>query len=81
MRLPRDVSGRELVRALAMFGYAVVRQTGSHIRLATRHTGVEHLLTIPDHDPIKLGTLNGILTDVAGYLKLSKQELLQSLFG
>ena len=81
MKLPRDLSGSDLTRALSTFGYEAVRQTGSHIRLRSTHTGIEHLITIPNHDPIKLGTLNGILGDVAQYLKLSKQELITRLFG
>ena len=44
MRLPRDVSGRDLTRALARLGYEVDHQTGSHLRLTT-HQGGEHHLT------------------------------------
>ncbi|NYE57789.1 putative RNA binding protein YcfA (HicA-like mRNA interferase family) [Carboxydothermus ferrireducens DSM 11255] len=35
----------------------VTRQTGSHIRLTTTLKG-EHHVTIPLHDPLKIGTLN-----------------------
>ena len=41
MRLPRDLSGRDLVKALARLGYEVDLQTGSHIRLTTHRRG-EH---------------------------------------
>ncbi|KAM3103209.1 type II toxin-antitoxin system HicA family toxin [Phormidesmis sp. 146-12] len=30
MRLPRDLSGDDLVKSLTKFGYVVTRQTGSH---------------------------------------------------
>ena len=80
MKIPRDLSGADLVRALARFGYTVVRQTGSHIRLRSAQTGKEHSITLPNHDPIKLGTMNGILGDVAQYLGISKQELMSRLF-
>jgi predicted RNA binding protein YcfA (HicA-like mRNA interferase family) len=33
MKLPRDLSGAELAKALAQLGYRVTRQTGSHLRL------------------------------------------------
>ena len=33
MKLPRDLSSDELVKALARLGYVVDHQTGSHIRL------------------------------------------------
>lgn len=80
MKVPRDLRGSELVRVLSIFGYIAVRQTGSHIRLRSTHTGTEHLITIPNHNPIKIGTVNGILGDVAQYLKVPKQELIDKLF-
>ena len=30
MRIPRDLSGAELVKKLRFYGYVVVRQEGSH---------------------------------------------------
>ena len=48
MRLPRDLGGAELARALEKLGYRVTRQTGSHMRLTTADGG-EHHLTIPAH--------------------------------
>lgn len=32
MKLPRDLSGQDLVKALRRLGYEVSHQTGSHIR-------------------------------------------------
>jgi hypothetical protein len=42
---------------------------------------VQHHVTIPNHDPIKVGTLAGILNDVAAHLEISREELIQRLFG
>jgi len=36
MKLPRDVSGPDLVKALRVLGYAVDRQRGSHVRVTTQ---------------------------------------------
>jgi predicted RNA binding protein YcfA (HicA-like mRNA interferase family) len=36
MKLPRDLSGQDLVKALKKLGYEVSHQTGSHIRLTTQ---------------------------------------------
>lgn len=55
MRLPRDISGDRLTKALKMFGYSVTRQTGSHMRLTTLERG-EHHITVPNHDPLRLGS-------------------------
>jgi predicted RNA binding protein YcfA (HicA-like mRNA interferase family) len=79
MRLPRDLSGDDLIQGLYGLGYQLTRQTGSHIRL-TRETpeGAQHV-TIPRHKALRLGTLNGILTAVSGHLDLPKDELVRRL--
>jgi predicted RNA binding protein YcfA (HicA-like mRNA interferase family) len=79
VKLPRDLSGGDLVKALSSFGYTVDRQTGSHIRLTTQLEG-EHHITIPVHDPLKVGTLNAILRDIAEHFGLTRDELLEQLF-
>jgi len=80
MRLPRDLSGNDLTQALRKLGYQVTRQTGSHIRLTTAERG-EHHLTIPNHIPLRVGTLSNILADVAEHFELSREELAARLFG
>lgn len=80
MRLPRDVSGRELAKRLESLGYAVSRQKGSHMRLTTKQNG-EHHVTIPAHDPLRVGTLRSILTDVAAHLGVTRDDLAEQLFG
>ncbi len=79
MKLPRDVGAQTLIRALTRLGYSVTRQSGSHIRLTTTRGG-EHHVTIPNHNPLRLGTLNGILNDVADHVGLSKEQILHALF-
>ena len=81
MKLPRDLSGHELVRHLGRYGYRTTRQTGSHMRLTSSHAGVEHHITVPAHDPLRVGTLSSILSDVAEYLGMSAEELKRELFG
>jgi predicted RNA binding protein YcfA (HicA-like mRNA interferase family) len=68
MKLPRDVSGADLAKRLGRLGYEVTRQSGSHLRLTTSERG-QHHVTIPNHDSLKMGTLAGILNDVAARLK------------
>ncbi len=78
MKLPRDLSGPELVKALRALSYERVRQDGSHIRLTTQQGG-QHHVTVPNHSPIKLGTLTGILKVVAAHHKLTVEELVRKL--
>ncbi|MBI2818013.1 MAG: type II toxin-antitoxin system HicA family toxin [Acidobacteria bacterium] len=70
MKLPRDMSGRQLVALLERHGYRNVRQTGSHIRLVGFVKGIEHHVTIPAHKQLKIGILNGIVSDVAARSEL-----------
>ena len=79
MKLPRNISGKELVKRLGKLGYKPTRQIGSHIRLTTYEGGTHHL-TIPNNDPIKIGTFSSIISDVAGHFKKDKDEILNTLF-
>jgi predicted RNA binding protein YcfA (HicA-like mRNA interferase family) len=80
MKLPRGISARELTKSLGKIGYEVTRQKGSHIRLTCRYPK-EHHVTIPSHDPIRVGTLSAVLTDIAANRNQSKDELIGQLFG
>ena len=79
-RLPRDVSGAELASLLEIFGYVVTRQKGSHLRLTTQEGG-EHHVTVPNHESLRTGTLNGVLKDVAEQAGLTRDDVVQKLFG
>jgi predicted RNA binding protein YcfA (HicA-like mRNA interferase family) len=79
MKIPRSLTGLELIKLLKPFVYEVVRQTGSHIRIQTMQNG-QHYKTIPRHDPIKIGTLNNILKNIAEHFDLTKEELASELF-
>lgn len=79
MRVPRDLAGPDLIRRLARLGYAVSRQTGSHVRLTTNENG-EHHVTVPNHDPLRVSTLSAILAAVAAHHRISRDELLERLF-
>ncbi len=79
MRIPRDVSGDDLARLLSRYGFEITRQTGSHMRLTSSMHG-QHHITIPRHENLKVGTLNNILGDVANYLDVPKEAVVQELF-
>jgi predicted RNA binding protein YcfA (HicA-like mRNA interferase family) len=77
--LPRDISGDDLARRLGRIGYSITRQTGSHMRLTITAAG-QHHITIPRHHALRLGTLAGILDDVAAHMKTTREELQHRLF-
>ncbi len=57
MKLPRDVNGTEAARALQRHGFVAIRQTGSHLILRRENRTV----VVPQHKPIKPGTLKGVI--------------------
>jgi predicted RNA binding protein YcfA (HicA-like mRNA interferase family) len=79
VRIPRDLTGDDLAKRLAPLGYQITRQAGSHMRLTTQQPS-EHHLTIPRHNPLRVGTLGGILNDVAAHLKITRDELAERFF-
>ncbi len=80
MTLPRDVSGEELASGLARYGYEVTRQTGSHMRLTSTFKGNAHHITIPRHNPLRVGTFSQILNEVCSYLEVQREDLIKKLF-
>jgi predicted RNA binding protein YcfA (HicA-like mRNA interferase family) len=80
MKLPRDMGGEELAALLGRYNYKITRQTGSHMRLISTSKGFEHNITIPRHKPLRVGTLSSIVNDIAAYLEIERQKLVEELF-
>jgi len=80
VRLPRDLTGAQLIRALAKLGYTATRQTGSHVRL-TCESPSQHHITVPLHDPLRIGTLAAMLSAVADIHGLTRDQLQLKILG
>lgn len=79
MKLPRDLSGADLVQALCKhYGYCRLHQEGSHIILETNRPS-HHRISIPNHNPLRVGTLNAIFRAVARVQGVEKEDILQRL--
>ena len=79
MKIPRDLSGRDLVQVLVReLGYHLVHERGSHLVLQTAVPSV-HRIAIPDHTSLRIGTLNNILKAVANHKQLTKDDILEML--
>jgi len=60
-KLPTDLSGQQVVRALAKAGFFVSRQRGSHIILY--RSDPKARVVVPDHRVVRPGTLRQILAE------------------
>ena len=71
-KLP-DLPVRDVLKALAHFGYQPDHQTGSHI--ICRNETTRRLVVVPAHNPIAKGTLRAIIREAG----LTRDEFLDSL--
>ena len=79
MKLPRDLSGAELIKLLCKhFGYRRVNQEGSHVILETGEPR-QHRISVPDHAPLRIGTLTAILRAIATVKGVEKEDILRHL--
>jgi predicted RNA binding protein YcfA (HicA-like mRNA interferase family) len=78
-KIPRDVSGKSLIKVLSKYGYDVIRQTGSHVRMTITINDEVKNITIPNHDSIKLGILMSILNEVSSQLNISREDIINKL--
>jgi predicted RNA binding protein YcfA (HicA-like mRNA interferase family) len=68
------ISGDECIAVMRQFGYAVARQSGSHVRLVCAGRAP---VTVPRHDTLKRGTLRSILR----VAEISVEEFVAALAG
>lgn len=79
MKLPHDLSGEELAKHLCKrWGYQRIHQVGSHVILQTAQP-TPHRIAVPAHTPLRIGTLNAILSDVASHKNVAKEQILKDI--
>ncbi|MBL7131640.1 MAG: type II toxin-antitoxin system HicA family toxin [Candidatus Omnitrophica bacterium] len=69
----------EVVKALQKFGYSVVHQKGSHIKLSKVYPSEKHIIVVPRHKELDLGTLRSIVKRLGKYI--SEEDFLKELTG
>lgn len=74
VKLPR-LSGHELIKILAQFGFKKIRQKGSHVMLIKDIRQGKIGCVVPLHDELETGTLLGILRQA----KIGREEFLREL--
>ena len=75
----KPLSGEDLLRIFAGFGFIKVSQRGSHMKLRRQVTGgSRQTLTVPLHREVDKGTLHAIFRQAQRYL--SEDELAPHFF-
>ncbi len=75
----KRLSGKEVIAILTNFGFAVISQRGSHVKLRRNPTLLEkQTLTIPNHKEIDIGTLHAIIRQANRYI--NEEELKKEFY-
>ncbi|MFZ1322615.1 MAG: type II toxin-antitoxin system HicA family toxin [Ignavibacteria bacterium] len=69
----KKLSGKEVISILNQFGFEVINQRGSHIKLRRIKDNFKQTLLIPNHKEIDTGTLRAIVRQAGKYI--SSEEL------
>ena len=65
----RTLSGRDVIRIFVRFGFRVVSQRGSHVKLGRGLSdGTKQTLTVPIHEELDRGTLRAIFRQALRYV-------------
>ena len=58
--------------------YLKIHQVGSHVILQTGHP-TPHRIAVPAHNPLRIGTLNAILSSIAAHKNVPKEAILKDI--
>ena len=79
MKTPRNLNGTDFAASLVRhWRYRYVHQSGSHIIIDTEEP-FHQRLSVPNHKPLKSGTLNALVRLAAVHKGVTKQDILNSL--
>ena len=57
----KPLSGQEVCRILAAYGFVPVRRRGSHVIVQKQEAGETVTIPVPDHSALRIGTLMAII--------------------
>lgn len=64
----KNLSGKDVISILNQFGFEVINQRGSHIKLRRMKEDSKQTLLIPNHKEIDTGTLRAIVRQAGRYI-------------
>ena len=77
MKTPRNLNGKDLCDRMSRVGYFRDRKAGDHFVMVNEAR--THTVSVPQHKPLKVGTLASILNDLIEATGLSREELFRKL--
>jgi predicted RNA binding protein YcfA (HicA-like mRNA interferase family) len=68
----RVLTAKQLLVIFAQFGFSVVSQRGSHIKLSRNVAGHKQTLTLPNHDELDPGTCKAIMRQAGRFISIEQ---------
>ncbi|MEY3825686.1 MAG: hypothetical protein RLZZ148_498 [Cyanobacteriota bacterium] len=68
----KQLSGKDVIKILAQFGFTIHSQRGSHIKLRRAISEGKETLSIPNHRKLDLGTCYAIFKQASQYIPESE---------
>lgn len=68
----KRLSGEDIVSILRSFGFSVLSQRGSHIKIRRMVNGMKQTLTIPNHAEMDTGTTHAIYRQALKFIPESE---------
>jgi predicted RNA binding protein YcfA (HicA-like mRNA interferase family) len=62
------LSGSEVIKVFSKFGFEILSQKGSHIKIRRFLNNQKETLIIPDHKQLDTGTLRAIIKQASKYI-------------
>jgi len=74
----KKLSGKEVISILNQFGFEVINQRGSYVKLRRIREDMKQTLLIPNHKVIDTGTLRAIVRQAGKYIPT--EDLIQQFY-
>lgn len=66
----KQLAGSDIIKIFRKYGFYVVAQKGSHVKLRRDSDMGKQVLTIPDHKIIDKGTLRAIIRQAGAFIPM-----------
>jgi len=71
----KNLSGKDVISLLIIFGFTVDSHKGSHVKLRRFYSNENQSLTIPLHKELDEGTLKAIIRQASRYISLEELKI------
>jgi predicted RNA binding protein YcfA (HicA-like mRNA interferase family) len=72
------LSGKDIIRIFIIYGFEILSQKGSHVKLSRKIDKTNQVLVVPDHKELDLGTIKAIYRQASKYI--SETELMKHFY-